>query len=128
MPSILSRSSTYPLMSPFSSLAHTTNTVACGEFVIQVLLPLSFQPPGTAGKDGDKMTCIFCSCEKSAVVTRARMHVAGECVGAMRLARELGPGKTIVTILCDGGSRYQSKLFNPAFLREKNLPIPRWMQ
>ena len=49
-------------------------------------------------------------------------------VGAMRLARELGPGKTVVTILCDGGSRYQSKLFNPAFLREKNLPLPRWMQ
>lgn len=49
-------------------------------------------------------------------------------VGAMRLARELGPGKTIVTILCDGGSRYQSKLFNPAFLREKNLPLPRWMK
>jgi cysteine synthase A len=49
-------------------------------------------------------------------------------VGAMRLARELGPGKTIVTILADGGSRYQSKLFNPAFLREKKLPIPPWMQ
>ena len=49
-------------------------------------------------------------------------------VGAMRLARELGPGKTIVTILCDGGSRYQSKLFNPAFLREKNLPLPRCMK
>ncbi len=49
-------------------------------------------------------------------------------VGAMRLARELGPGKTVVTILCDGGSRYQSKLFNPAFLREKNLPLPRWMK
>jgi cysteine synthase A len=49
-------------------------------------------------------------------------------VGAMRLARELGPGKTIVTILADGGSRYQSKLFNPVFLREKKLPIPRWMQ
>ena len=49
-------------------------------------------------------------------------------VGAMRLARDLGPGKTVVTILCDGGSRYQSKLFNPAFLREKNLPLPRWMQ
>jgi cysteine synthase A len=48
-------------------------------------------------------------------------------VGAMRLARELGPGKTIVTILCDGGSRYQSKLFNPEFLRAKNLPVPRWM-
>ena len=48
-------------------------------------------------------------------------------VGAMKLARELGPGKTIVTILCDGGSRYQSKLFNPAFLRDKKLPLPRWM-
>ena len=49
-------------------------------------------------------------------------------VGAMRLAKDLGPGKTIVTILADGGSRYQSKLFNPAFLREKNLPLPHWMQ
>ncbi|MBR0900424.1 cysteine synthase A [Bradyrhizobium tropiciagri] len=48
-------------------------------------------------------------------------------VGAMRLARELGPGKTIVTILADGGQRYQSKLFNADFLRKKNLPLPRWM-
>jgi cysteine synthase A len=49
-------------------------------------------------------------------------------VGAMRLARDLGPGKTVVTILADGGQRYQSKLFNPAFLREKNLPLPSWMK
>jgi cysteine synthase len=48
-------------------------------------------------------------------------------VGAIRLARDLGPGKTIVTILADGGQRYQSKLFNPDFLRKKNLPLPRWM-
>ena len=48
--------------------------------------------------------------------------------GAIRLARELGPGKTIVTILCDYGSRYQSKLFNPAFLREKGLPTPAWLE
>ena len=48
-------------------------------------------------------------------------------VGAMRLARELGPGHTIVTILCDSGTRYQSKLFNPAFLREKSLPVPGWL-
>jgi cysteine synthase A len=47
--------------------------------------------------------------------------------GAIRLARELGPGKTIVTVLCDSGARYASKLFNPAFLREKNLPIPPWL-
>jgi len=48
-------------------------------------------------------------------------------VGAMKLARHLGPGKKIVTILADGGQRYQSKLFNPAFLREKKLPVPSWM-
>jgi cysteine synthase len=48
--------------------------------------------------------------------------------GAIRLARELGPGHTIVTVLCDYGTRYQSKLFNPAFLREKNLPVPAWME
>ena len=47
--------------------------------------------------------------------------------GAIRLARELGPGHTIVTILCDNGTRYQSKLFNPIFLREKGLPVPRWL-
>ncbi len=48
--------------------------------------------------------------------------------GAMRLARDLGPGHTIVTILCDYGNRYQSKLFNPAFLREKGLPVPAWLE
>ncbi len=47
--------------------------------------------------------------------------------GAMRLARELGPGKTIVTILCDYGSRYQSKMFNRAFLESKGLPVPEWL-
>lgn len=48
--------------------------------------------------------------------------------GAIRLARDLGPGHTIVTILCDGGQRYQSKLFNPEFLEEKGLPAPGWLQ
>lgn len=48
--------------------------------------------------------------------------------GAIRLARHLGPGHTIVTVLCDYGTRYQSKLFNPAFLREKNLPVPAWLE
>ena len=46
---------------------------------------------------------------------------------AIRVAKAMGPGHTIVTILCDGGARYQSKLFNPEFLREKGLPIPPWM-
>ncbi len=47
--------------------------------------------------------------------------------GAIRLAKEMGPGHTIVTVLCDYGTRYQSKLFNPAFLRSKNLPVPAWL-
>jgi cysteine synthase len=48
--------------------------------------------------------------------------------GAIRLARDLGPGHTIVTILADYGTRYQSKLFNPEFLRSKDLPVPGWME
>ena len=48
--------------------------------------------------------------------------------GAVRLARDLGPGHTIVTVLCDHGSRYQSKLFNPVFLRERDLPVPSWLE
>ena len=48
--------------------------------------------------------------------------------GAVRLARDLGPGKTIVTILCDYGNRYQSKLFNPDFLSSKGLPVPHWLE
>ena len=47
--------------------------------------------------------------------------------GAVRLAEHLGPGHTIVTILCDYGNRYQSKLFNPVFLQNKNLPVPHWL-
>ncbi|GGW21705.1 cysteine synthase A [Gemmobacter lanyuensis] len=47
--------------------------------------------------------------------------------GAIRMAREMGPGHTIVTILCDYGTRYQSKLFNPMFLKEKGLPVPEWL-
>ena len=47
--------------------------------------------------------------------------------GAIRMAREMGPGHTIVTILCDYGTRYQSKIFNPEFLREKRLPVPGWL-
>jgi cysteine synthase len=48
--------------------------------------------------------------------------------GAIRMAREMGPGHTIVTILCDHGTRYQSKLFDPEFLRSRNLPVPGWLE
>jgi cysteine synthase len=61
--------------------------------------------------------------EGLSVGTSAGINIAA----AIRVARDLGPGHTVVTILCDGGSRYQSKLFNPGFLRSKNLPVPDWM-
>ena len=48
--------------------------------------------------------------------------------GAIRLAKEMGPGHIIVTILADYGTRYQSKLFNPDFLRQKGLPVPNWLK
>ena len=48
--------------------------------------------------------------------------------GAIRMAKQLGPGHTIVTVLCDYGTRYASKMFNPAFLREKGLPVPAWLE
>lgn len=48
--------------------------------------------------------------------------------GAIRLAKQLGRGKTIITVLCDLGTRYQSKMFNPQFLRERNLPVPEWLE
>lgn len=65
------------------------------------------------------------------------LRTQGLCVGgssginvasAIRVARALGPGHTVVTILCDGGQRYQSKLFNPEFLRAKALPVPAWLE
>ena len=55
------------------------------------------------------------------------MDTVTESATAIRMAREMGPGKTIVTILCDYGTRYQSKLFNPGFLRDTGLPVPGWL-
>ena len=55
------------------------------------------------------------------------INIAGAIALARDMTKDMGPGQTIVTMLCDYGSRYQSKLYNPAFLREKNLPIPPWM-
>ncbi|NII06632.1 cysteine synthase A [Luteibacter anthropi] len=73
---------------------------------------------------------------ESVPLLHALLRDEGYCVGgssgvnvagAIRLARELGPGHTIVTVLCDGGMRYQAKLFNPDFLRGKGIPVPDWL-
>jgi cysteine synthase len=61
--------------------------------------------------------------EGLSVGTSAGINIAA----AVRVAKSMGPGHTVVTVLCDGGSRYQSKLFNPEFLRGKGLPAPPWM-
>jgi cysteine synthase A len=91
----------------------------------------------TANLDGLKVDHAYQIPDRDAVEIAFRLlEEEGLCLGAssgvnvagaMRLARDLGPGKTIVTILCDYGTRYQSKLFNPDFLRSKDLPVPRWL-
>lgn len=75
--------------------------------------------------DGEALAWVFSLLveEGLSIGGSAGLNVAA----AVRVARRLGPGHTIVTILCDGGARYQSKLFNPAFLREKGLPVPHWL-
>ena len=75
--------------------------------------------------DTEALPIVFDLAEKEGLLLGGSSGV--NVAGAMRLARDLGPGHTIVTILCDGGARYASKLFNPAFLREKELPTPRWL-
>ena len=75
--------------------------------------------------DGEALACIYDVLihEGLSVGTSSGINIAA----AIRVAKALGPGHTVVTILADGGSRYQSKLFNLEFLRSKNLPVPEWM-
>jgi len=75
--------------------------------------------------DDEMMQVIFGLAQDEGMVMGGSTGI--NVAGAVRLARELGPGHRIVTILCDYGSRYQSKLFNPVFLESKNLPVPPWL-
>jgi cysteine synthase A len=75
--------------------------------------------------DGEALPVVYDLIQREGLVLGGSSGI--NVAAAVRLARELGPGHTIVTILCDSGTRYQSRLFNPAFLREKNLPVPPWM-
>ena len=76
--------------------------------------------------DSEAIPLVFDIMEREGLILGSSSGI--NVAGALRLARKLGPGHTIVTILCDYGTRYQSKLFNPAFLREKNLPVPAWLE
>lgn len=85
-----------------------------------------FRPDKTYSiPDNEALPIVFDLLEKEGLCLGGSSGI--NVAGAMRLARDLGPGKTIVTILCDYGTRYQSKLFNPQFLRGKNLPVPAWL-
>ncbi|PKP84690.1 MAG: cysteine synthase A [Alphaproteobacteria bacterium HGW-Alphaproteobacteria-2] len=75
--------------------------------------------------DAEALPIIFALAQEEGLVMGGSTGI--NIAGAIRMAREMGPGHTIVTILCDYGSRYQSKLFNPAFLRERGLPVPDWL-
>ena len=76
--------------------------------------------------DGEAVRIVFDLLEHEGLVLGGSTGV--NVAGAMAMAREMGPGHTIVTILCDYGTRYQSKLFDPAFLRSKDLPVPAWLE
>ena len=76
--------------------------------------------------DEEAIPLIFELCEHEGLCMGGSTAI--NIAGAIRLAKELGPGHTIVTVLCDYGTRYQSKLFNPDFLRSKNLPVPAWLE
>ena len=76
--------------------------------------------------DSEALPIVFDLLEKEGLCLGGSSGI--NVAGAMRLAHDMGPGHTIVTILCDYGNRYQSKLFNPEFLREKGLPVPPWME
>jgi cysteine synthase A len=75
--------------------------------------------------DVEMLNVIFDMVEHEGLVMGGSTGV--NVAGAIRMAKDMGPGHTIVTVLCDQGSRYQSKIFNPAFLKERGLPIPKWL-
>jgi cysteine synthase len=81
----------------------------------------AFQVP-----DAETVQTVFDLVEHEGLVLGSSSGI--NVAGAVRLARELGPGHTIVTVLCDSGTRYASRLFNPEFLRSKGLPTPRWLE
>jgi cysteine synthase A len=77
-------------------------------------------------EDAEAVEIVFDLVEREGLLLGSSSGI--NIAGAIRLARELGPGHTIVTVLCDSGARYASKLFNPEFLRSKSLPVPKWLE
>ena len=75
--------------------------------------------------DREALNIVYDLIEKQKIILGGSSGI--NIAGAIKLAKQMGPGKTIVTILCDHGKRYASKIFNKEFLKSKNLPIPEWL-
>jgi hypothetical protein len=91
--------------------------------------PTSWTPPSTRSSsipDTEALPVLFDLIEHEGLFLGGSSAV--NVAGAIRLARKMGPGHTLVTMLCDSGNRYASKLFNAPFLRFKGLPVPRWLE
>ena len=76
--------------------------------------------------DEEAMPILFDLLEKEGLLLGGSSAI--NVAGAVKMAQKMGPGHTICTILCDSGQRYQSKIWNPDFLRFKNLPVPHWLE
>ena len=75
--------------------------------------------------DTEALNLVYDLIEKQKIILGGSSGI--NIAGAIKMAKKMGPGKTIVTILCDNGKRYASKIFNKEFLRSKNLPLPNWL-
>ena len=75
--------------------------------------------------DEEALNLVYDLIEKQKIILGGSSGI--NMAGAIKLGKQMGPGKTIVTILCDHGKRYASKIFNKEFLKSKNLPIPKWL-
>ncbi|MGF1475193.1 MAG: cysteine synthase A [Geminicoccaceae bacterium] len=108
-------------------LAATGNSISEGIGQGRVTANLEgFTPDGQFQiLDDDALPIVFDLVQEEGLILGGSSGI--NLAGALRVAKELGPGHTIVTILCDHGSRYQSKLYNPVFLKEKGLPTPGWL-
>ena len=108
------------LESSGNSIAEGIGTSRITKNFEKALIDEAFQ-----SNDTEALNLIYDLIEKQKIILGGSSGI--NISGAIKLARKLGPGKTIVTILCDNGKRYASKIFNKTFLKNKNLPIPKWL-
>ncbi len=113
--------STGELASNGGSIAEGIGQIRITENLKNLHVDMPYQIPDT-----EALPLIFDLAQNEGLIVGGSSGI--NIAGAIRMARDMGPGHTIVTVLCDYGTRYQSKLFNPQFLKEKGLPVPHWLE